>query len=67
VVPALQESSKAKTSVGVEMNHESIYILNIITDEDGNLKIKNSAEFTDSKAELDFFQAMAAAGAGVKK
>ena len=50
------------TSVGVEMIHESIFIADIITDEDGNLKVKQLEEFTDSKAEYDFVQAMVAAG-----
>ena len=45
------------------MNHESIFIADFATDEDGSLKVKNLEEFTDSKAELDFVQAIAAAGA----
>ena len=53
------------TSVGVEMIHESIFIADIFTHEDGSLKVKRLEEFTDSKAEYDFVQAMAAAG--VKK
>ena len=53
------------TSIGVEMLHESIFIAEIVTDEDGSLKVKQLEEFTDSKAEYDFAQAMAAAG--VKK
>jgi hypothetical protein len=54
---------KAKTSIGVETNRESIFITHIVTDEDGSLKINKLEEFTDSKAELDFVEAIAAAGA----
>ena len=53
--------NKTKTSIGVERIRESIFIADIVTDEDGSLKIKNLEEFTDSKAELDFAQAIAAA------
>jgi hypothetical protein len=45
------------------MNRESIFIGNIVTDEDGSLKIKQIEEFTDSKSYLDFIQAIAAAKA----
>jgi hypothetical protein len=55
------------TSIGVENTRESIFIIHLVTDEDGSLKVKQLEEFTDSKAELDFAQAVAAAGAGVKK
>jgi hypothetical protein len=65
VVPTSQTTIKTKTSVGVELNRESIYITHIATDEDGSLKIKKIEDFTDSKAELDFYQAIAATG--VKK
>jgi hypothetical protein len=51
------------TSIGVEMTRESIFIADIATDEDGSLKIKRFEDFTDSKAHLDFYQAIAAAGA----
>ena len=61
VVPTPQMTTKIKTSIGVEMNRESIYILDIVTDEDGSLKIKRMEEFTDSKAYLDFSQAVVAA------
>jgi hypothetical protein len=60
-----QVNNKVMTSIGVEMVHESIFIADIITDEDGSLKVKQLEEFTDSKAEYDFVQAMVAAG--VKK
>jgi hypothetical protein len=54
---------KVNTSFGVEMNRESIVITHIVSDEDGSLKIKKIEDFTDSKAELDFVQAIAAARA----
>jgi hypothetical protein len=57
---------KAKTSIGVECTRESILTVRFVTDEDGNLKIKQLEDFTDSKTELDFYQAMAAAVAGAK-
>lgn len=52
-----------KTVIGVESTRESIYIARIVTDEGGNLKIKQIEEFTDSKAHLDFVQAVMAASA----
>ena len=46
------------------MNRELIFIVHIVTDEDGSLlKIKQVEEFTDSKAYLDFFKAVAEAKA----
>jgi hypothetical protein len=56
-------TNKTKTSIGVEMNRESIFIGHIVTDEDGSLKLKQVEEFTDSKTYLDFTQAIAAARA----
>ena len=56
-------ANKTKTSIGTERNRESIIIVDIVTDEDGSLKIKQYEEFTDSKAELDFAQAIAEARA----
>ena len=52
-----------ETSIGVENTRESIIIVHIVSDEDGSLKIKEHEEFTDSKAELDFIQAIVAATA----
>lgn len=46
-----------KTSSGVEVDRESIYITHIVTDEDGNLKINMFEEFTDSQVYLDLFKA----------
>jgi len=43
----------------VKLDHESIYIIHIVPDEDGTLKIKQVDEFTDSKAYFDIHQAMA--------
>ena len=63
MIPTPQFTHNAKISVGVESTRESILIVHIITDEDGSLKIKQVEEFTDSKAELDLVQAIAAAGA----
>jgi len=45
------------------MIRESILIGHIATDKDGSLKIKQIEEFTDSKAFLDFVQAVTAAKA----
>lgn len=53
-----------QTLIGVEGNRESIIIAHIVTDEDGSLKIKQVEEFMDSKAHLDFVQAIATATAG---
>jgi hypothetical protein len=53
----------SKTSIGAEMNYESILIAEFVTDEDGSLKVIKLEEFSDSKAELDFIQAIAAAAA----
>jgi hypothetical protein len=43
-----------------ELTRESIFIADIAPDEDGSLKIKRLEDFTDSKAEHDFYQALAA-------
>lgn len=56
-------TTNVNTSVGVEMILESIFIGHIVTDEEGNLKIKQIEEFVDSKAFLDFVQAVTAAKA----
>lgn len=45
------------------MNREMIWIGHIVTDEDGSLKIKKIEEFTDSKAFVEFFGAVAEAKA----
>ena len=43
-----------------------IFIAEIVTDEDGSMKVKQLEEFTDSKAYLDFFETAAAAKANKK-
>jgi hypothetical protein len=58
-----QLTSRIKTSIGVDVNRESICIAQIVTDEDGSLKIKQLEDFTDSKSHLDFVQAVMAAQA----
>ena len=40
------------------MIREMIFTAHIITDEDGNSKISQLDEFTDSKALLDFYKAV---------
>ena len=45
------------------MVRESIFTNYIVTDDDGSLKIGRIEEFTDSKAYLDFIEAVAAAKA----
>lgn len=52
-----------KTSSGVDVDRESIYITYLVTDEDGNLKILKFEEFTDSQAYFDMFQAVTEAKA----
>ena len=58
-----QMTHKTKTLTGIENTRESILIMHIVSDEDGNLKVKRTEDFTDSKAELDYIQAITAAGA----
>ena len=43
------------------MTRESIVILQLVTDEDETLKIKQMEEFTDSKTYLEFFKAVSEA------
>jgi len=51
------------TSTGVEAVRESIFTNHIVTGDDGSLKIGRIEEFTDSKAYVDFIEAVAAAKA----
>lgn len=51
------------SSFGIEMIREMILTAHIVTDEDGSLKVKQLDEFTDSKAYLDYFKAVAEAKA----
>ena len=62
MVPTRQTTNKVKTTFGVERNRESMLIVHLATDEDGSLKAIKMEEFTDSKLELEFVQAAAAAG-----
>jgi hypothetical protein len=55
-----QMTHKSKTSTEIEYTRESIIITHIVADEDGSLKIIRGEEFTDSKAELEFVQALTA-------
>jgi len=45
----------------METNYESLYILHIVTDENGSLKIKKLEDFRDSKVYLERRQSMGAA------
>ena len=63
IAPTPQATNNIKTSVGVDMTRESIFIVHTVTDDDGSLKIKQIEDFTDSKTYLDFVQAFAAAKA----
>ena len=42
-------TSGVKNSSGVVTNHESLFIVHIVPDEDGSLKIKQLEVFRDSK------------------
>ena len=57
--PNPQLTLKGTTSVGVEMEYESILIVTFVTDEDGVLKMKRVESFVDSKAYLELFKAAA--------
>ena len=56
--PTLQMTINVDTSLGVGVVHESILIVHITTDEGGSLKIEQIEDFIDSKAFLDFVQAV---------
>jgi hypothetical protein len=56
-----QFNHKAKTSIGVEMDHERILIVTMVTDEDGTLKLNRVEAFEDSKGTLEFTKAVAEA------
>lgn len=59
-----QMTNNVKTKTGMDMSRESIMIMEVVTDEDGSLKIGRVEEFTDSKAFVDNLQVYAAARAG---
>ena len=48
-------------SVGLETTHESVFIVHIVTDDDGSLKVKQVEEFRDSKTFIDIRKSMGAA------
>ena len=50
-----------KSSVGIDVTNESIFIIHIVADEDGSLKIKKVEDFRDSKVSLELRDAMTAA------
>ena len=58
-----QFTNKAKTSLGADQSRESIMIIQVVTDEDGSLKIGRLEEFTDSKVYLENLQAVSVAKA----
>ena len=58
--PTSQVTAKL-TTAGIESSRESIFILHLVTDEDGSLKVNKSEEFTDSKAHLELTAAFSAA------
>ncbi|KAF9785474.1 hypothetical protein BJ322DRAFT_1063387 [Thelephora terrestris] len=59
-------TSNGISPLGVNMDREMILTAHIVTDEDGNLKIKQAEEFTDSKALLDVVKAIEEAKANVE-
>ena len=50
-----------KTSVGIDTTNESIFIIHIVADDDGSLKVKKIEDFRDSKVTLELRDAMMAA------
>ena len=63
MIPIPQFHQKTNTTLGIEMNYEAINMVDIVTDDDGSLKIKQVEEFIDSKTFLDSMEAMQAAQA----
>jgi hypothetical protein len=61
VLPTPEFSHKAKASIGVEMDHQKILIVTMVTDGDGTLGMKRVEAFEDSKATLKFAKAVAEA------
>jgi len=59
----IHATTHVKTSSGVELDRESIYITHIVVDDDGSLKILRFDEFTDSQGYLNLYQAAAGAKA----
>ena len=50
-----------KTSLGIDTAHESMFIVHIVADEDGSLKIKKLEDFRDSKVYSEIYETMTAA------
>jgi len=50
-------TNKAKSSFGLDSTYEAICILQVVTDDDGSLKIKQMEEFADSKVLNDLLKA----------
>ena len=44
--------------MGLETAHESLFIVHIVTDDDGSLKIKQLEDFRDSKTYLELRKSM---------
>jgi hypothetical protein len=50
-----------KNSIGMETTHENLYIVHIVTDIDGSLKITKVEDFFDSKVYIESKRSMEAA------
>ena len=50
-----------KSSLEIDTTHESMFIVHIVADDDGSLKIKKLEDFRDSKVYLEIREAMTAA------
>ena len=50
-----------KNSIGVETTHELMFIVHIVTEEDGSLKIKRFESFFDSNVWSEFMKSIGAA------
>ena len=47
-----------KNRLGMDTVHESIFIVHIVTDDDGSLKIKQLEDFRDSKVYVELRKSM---------
>jgi len=56
-----------KNSVGIDTAHESLFIVHIVIDDCGCLKIKQIDDFRDSKVYLELSQSMGVAIAAANK
>jgi len=57
----IHATNEMKNSIGLDTRHESIYIVHIVTDDDGSLKIKKLEDFCDSKVYSELRQSVATA------